>query len=168
MHIRKAREDDLEAIIRIQRKAPQAAQWTAADYATLASDPLELILVAELDRVNSPAVAGFAAFHHVIDEAELRNMAVDPAHQGQGVGIKLVAEGRRRLLKLGVKRIFLEVRASNITAQRLYFSTGFILHSRRRDYYRDPPEDALILSLELTPGPEVRQSRADPPETLRG
>jgi ribosomal-protein-alanine acetyltransferase len=155
MRIRNASEDDLEAILRIQGRARQAAQWTAADYATLAGDPLGLILVAELDRVSSPALAGFAAFHHVIDEAELRNMAVDPAHRGQGVGSELVAEGRRRLLELGVRRIFLEVRASNITAQRLYFSTGFGLHSRRRDYYRDPPEDALILSLELTPAPEV-------------
>ncbi len=155
MHIRQARADDVEAIIQIQSKAPEAAQWTAADYATLAGDPLGLILVAEVDRVSSPALAGFAAFHHVIDEAELRNMAVDPAHRGQGVGSELVAEGRRRLLELGVRRIFLEVRASNARAQRLYFSMGFGLHSRRRDYYRDPLEDALILSLELTPALEV-------------
>ena len=156
MHIRKVREDDLEAIVRIQSEAAQAAQWTAADYATLAGDPLGLILVAEVDRVSSPALAGFAAFHHVIDEAELRNMAVDPSHRRQGVGSELVREGGKRLLELGVRRIFLEVRASNITAQRLYFSTGFGLHSRRRDYYRDPPEDALVLSLELTPAPKMR------------
>ena len=155
MHIRKAREDDLEAIITIQRKAPQAAQWTAADYAALAGDPSGLILVVELDRVSLPALAGFAAFHHVIDEAELRNMAVDPSQRGQGVGGELVAEGRRRLLELGVRRMFLEVRASNIAAQRLYFSMGFNLHSLRSDYYRNPSEDALILSLELTPSPEV-------------
>jgi [ribosomal protein S18]-alanine N-acetyltransferase len=155
MRIRKAREDDLEGIMRIQSEAAQAAQWTAADYATLASDPLGLILVAEVDRVSSPALAGFAAFHHVIDEAELRNMAVHPAHRGQGVGSELVAEGRRRLLELGVRRIFLEVRASNIAAQRLYFSMGFNLHSRRSDYYRDPSEEALILSLDLTPALDV-------------
>jgi len=155
MHIRKAREDDLEAIIRIQSSAPQVSQWTAADYAVLAGDPLGLVLVAELDRMSSPAVAGFAAFHYVMDQAELRNIAVEPTHQRKGIGRELIAEGRRRLLELGIRRVFLEVRASNAMAQRLYFSAGFRLHSLRRDYYRDPPEDALILTLELTPAPEV-------------
>jgi len=155
MHIRNAREDDLEAIIEIQSKAPEVAPWTAGDYANLAADPLGLLLVAELDRMGPPAVAGFAAFHYLMDEAELRNLAVDPAQRRQGVGRELVAEGRRRLLELGVRRLFLEVRASNIAAQRLYFSAGFRLFSLRMDYYRDPPEDALILALELTPTPEV-------------
>ena len=149
MPIRNAREDDLEEIIQIQSKAPEVAQWTAGDYANLAADPLGLLLVAELDRESSPALAGFAAFHHVADEAELRNIAVDPAHRRQGVGRELVAEGRRRLLELRVRRIFLEVRASNIAAQRLYFSAGFRLHSRRKDYYDDPLEDGLVLSLAL-------------------
>jgi ribosomal-protein-alanine N-acetyltransferase len=150
MHIRPAREDDLEAIIRIQSSVPQASQWTAADYASLAGDPLGLILVAEIVATSPPAVAGFAAFHYVIDEAELRNMAVDPLHQRRGSGRELLAEGRRRLLGLGVKRIFLEVRASNIPAQRLYYSAGFGLHSRRKDYYSDPAEDGLVLWLALS------------------
>ena len=150
MHIRQAREDDIEAIIRIQNKAPEASQWTAADYASLAGDPMGLILVAEFDGMSPPALAGFAAFHYVIDVAELRNMAVDPVHQRRGVGRELLAEGRRRLPGQGVKRIFLEVRASNLPAQRLYYSAGFGLHSRRRDYYRDPLEDALVLWLALS------------------
>jgi ribosomal-protein-alanine N-acetyltransferase len=162
MHIRKAQEDDLEAIMRIQGKAPKAAQWTVADYANLISDPLGLVLIAELASTSPPTLAGFAAFHYVMDEAELRNMAVDPAHQRQGVGRELVAEGRRRLLELAVRRIFLEVRASNSVAQRLYFSAGFRLRSRRRDYYRDPPEDALILALELTPAREASAPNRNP------
>jgi len=149
MHIRKANEDDLEAIVRIQGKTTQAAQWTRADYASLIANSQGLILIVELDSTRPSTLAGFAAFHRVMDEAELRNMTVDPAHQGQGVGRQLLAEGRRRLLELGVKRIFLEVRASNIPAQRLYYSEGFSLHSRRRDYYSDPREDALVMSLAI-------------------
>ena len=149
MRIRTARDEDLAGLIAIQGRTPQAAQWTEADYARLCSDPWGLILVAELDSPSAPALAGFAAFHRVMDEAELRNMAVDPAYQGQGVGRELLAEGRRRLLEWEVTRIYLEVRASNLPAQRLYFSAGFSLHSRRRDYYHDPQEDALVLSLAL-------------------
>ncbi len=147
MRIRKLCKEDLAAILSIQSKTPQAAQWTQADYASLAVDPLGLILVAELDTMTPPTIAGFVAFHRVIDEAELRNMAVAPAHQRQGVGQELLAEGRRRLLEQGVRRIYLEVRASNISAQRLYYSAGFGLRSRRRDYSNDPREDALVLAL---------------------
>jgi ribosomal-protein-alanine acetyltransferase len=157
MRIRKACDDDLAAIVSIQSRTPQAAQWTLADYAQLSGDPLGLILIAELDSMSPPTLAGFAAFHHVVDEAELRNMAVDPAHQQQGVGRELLAEGRRRLLEQGVRQIYLEVRASNVPAQRLYYSAGFCLHSRRRDYYSDPPEDGLVLSLVNTEEQGKRQ-----------
>ena len=151
MRIRSATNYDLEAIVSIQSRTLQAAQWTQADYANLAGDPLGLILVAELDTMNPPTIAGFAAFHRIMDEAELRNMAVAPAHQRQGVGRELLAEGRRRLLEQGVSRIYLEVRTSNISAQGLYYSAGFGLCSRRRDYYNNPREDALVLSVELSP-----------------
>jgi len=151
MRIRKVSKEDVAAIVSIQRQTPQAAQWTTADYANLAGDPSGLILVAELDTVTPPMIVGFVAFHRVIDEAELRNMAVDPAHQRQGVGRQLVAEGRRRLLEQGAKQVFLEVRASNVAAQRLYYSAGFALCSRRKDYYNDPGEDGLVLSLRLSP-----------------
>jgi len=155
MHIRKVSGDDLEAILSIQSETPQAAQWTQADYAKLAGDPLGLILVAELDTTTPPRIAGFAAFHRVMDEAELRNMAVAPAHQRQRVGRELLAEARRRLWDLGVRQIYLEVRASNLAAQRLYYSAGFRLRSRRNDYYGNPREDGLVLALELAPPLEV-------------
>ena len=147
MRIRRFSNEDLAAIMSIQSKTPQAAQWTQADYASLAADPLGLILVAELDTVTPPMIVGFGAFHCVIDEAELRNMAVDPAHQRQGAARELLDEGRRRLLEQGAKQIYLEVRASNLAAQRLYYSAGFGLRYRRRDYYNDPREDGLVLVL---------------------
>ncbi|MGO8734672.1 MAG: ribosomal protein S18-alanine N-acetyltransferase [Terriglobia bacterium] len=147
MRIREFSNEDLAAIMSIQSKTPQAAQWTQADYASLAADPLGLILVAELDTVTPAVIVGFGAFHRVIDEAELRNMAVDPAHQQQGAARELLAEGRRRLLEQGAKQIYLEVRASNLPAQRLYYSAGFGLRYRRRDYYHDPREDGLVLVL---------------------
>ena len=151
MHIRPCSNEDLPGIMSIQRRTPPAAQWTQADYAQLAGDASGLILVVELDRTTPPTLAGFAAFHQVMDEAELRNMAVDPAHQRRGMGREILREGERRLAERGVMQIYLEVRASNIPAQRLYYSAGFGLRSRRTGYYHDPREDALVLSLELAP-----------------
>jgi len=147
MRIRQASEADLEAIVSVQNMTSQAARWTQADYASWVGDPAALILVAELDTATPPTIVGFAAFRRLLDEAELRNMAVDPAYQRRSVGRELLAQGRKRLAEQGVRRIYLEVRPSNLPALRLYYSEGFRLHSRRKDYYNDPPEDALVLSL---------------------
>jgi ribosomal-protein-alanine N-acetyltransferase len=101
--------------------------------------------------MDPPKLLGFAAFHRIIDEVEVRNMAVDPEHRQQGIGRGLLVTAREHMLRAGAKRIFLEVRASNKPAQSLYYSIGFALHSVRKDYYREPQEDALVLAMELYP-----------------
>jgi len=154
MKVRQFEREDLEAILAIQDKTPLASHWTDADYLRLAAEPGGMVLVAELETMTPPKVLGFAAIQRIIDEAELLNIAVDPQHQHQGVGRALVEEARLRLLRLGAKRVFLEVRRSNATALHLYYSAGFGLHSQRKDYYRDPPDDAYILCLELF-APEI-------------
>jgi ribosomal-protein-alanine N-acetyltransferase len=151
MKVRTFEKQDLHEILAIQAKNPQAAQWPEADYVRLVADSRGTILVAELETMTPPKVLGFAAFYRIIDEAELRNIAVDPAHLRQGVGRALVADGRKRLLEAGAKRIFLEVRPSNQAALKLYYSSGFGLHSRRKDYYHEPTEDAYVLAAELSP-----------------
>jgi ribosomal-protein-alanine N-acetyltransferase len=148
-------ERDLPAIQAMQSKCPAAAQWHEDDYLRLAGDPCGMILVAEHARARPPHIVGFAAFHRVIEEAELRNLAADPAHQRQGVARSLLEEGIRMLQESGARRIFLEVRASNHPALALYASLGFGLHSTRKDYYQSPIEDALVMALDITPGSET-------------
>lgn len=151
MRTRLATKDDIRGILVVQQKCPEAARWLAADYERLMDDPGGKVLVAELAATDSPKILGFAAFHRIIDEAELRNMAVDPDHRDQGIGRALLELARDRMLEAGAKRVFLEVRITNKAAQSLYYSVGFAIHSIRRDYYRDPAEDALVLALELHP-----------------
>ena len=151
MRIRLADKDDLRVIVAMQEKSPEAVHWTQDDYERLMDDAGGKILVAELPTMDPPKILGFAAFHRVIDEVEVRNMAVDPEHRHQGVGRALLETARDRLMQAGAKRVFLEVRASNKPALSLYYSIGFAMHSRRADYYRDPQEDALVLALELHP-----------------
>ena len=69
----------------------------------------------------------------------------------QGAGRALLALARDQLLAAGAKRVYLEVRQSNKSAQALYFSAGYAIHSLRKDYYRNPNEDALVLGWELRP-----------------
>ena len=128
MKVRQFGRQDLSAVLAIQARNPQAAPWVELDYLRLAEEPSGLILVAELETMTPEKVLGFAACHRIIDEAELRNIAVDPAHHRQGVGRALLEEARRRLLEAGAKRIFLEVRQSNQPALQLYYSIGFGMH----------------------------------------
>ena len=151
MKIRLASKDDIRGILAVQQKSSEAARWTLGDYERLLEDPGGRVLVADLPTMDPPKILGFAAFHRIIDEVELRNMAVDPNHREQGIGRALLVAARDRMLRAGAKRVFLEVRASNKPAQLLYYSLGFAINYLRKDYYRDPEEDALVLSLELYP-----------------
>ena len=159
MKIRQFSKEDVHAVLAIQAKCPQVAPWLERDYLRLADEPGGIILVAELETMEPPKVLGFAAFYRIIDEAELRNIAVDPEHQRQGVGRALLGEASKRLMEAGAKRILLEVRPSNKAALGLYYSAGFGLRSLRKDYYRDPQEDALVLALELFPPVTTGEAR---------
>lgn len=149
-------ESDLGAVYAIQVECRQSAQWRERDYVVLAGDPGGLVLVAEAGGTRQPHITGFAAFYRVGAEAELRNLAVEPSHQRQGHGRALLTEGIRLLHAMGVRCVFLEVRASNQAANALYQLTGFQVLYTRHNYYYDPMDDALVMSrdLEITKGEE--------------
>jgi len=149
MKIRACADDDLAAIYAIQSKCPQLAQWRQEDYYHLLYDPLGTILVAEVGDANLPRVTGFAAFRRVMEEAELRNLAIDHLYRRKGLGHALLSAGVRAMQQSGVCRIFLEVRASNQPALAFYRAAGFKLLHTRRDYYHDPVEDALVMACDI-------------------
>jgi len=94
-------------------------------------------------------VLGYFVAWVVEDEIHLGNLAVHPDRQGEGTGQllldHLVEEARRR----GGRMITLEVRESNMGAQRLYLRNGFRPIAIRRRYYPDNHEDAIVMMLEL-------------------
>jgi ribosomal-protein-alanine N-acetyltransferase len=155
MTIRGCRDDDLERLHAIQSLCPQAAQWRPQDYLHLAHDPLGTILVADIEQGSSSRLVGFAAFHRVLDDAELRNLAVDPSHQRQGIARALLAAGIQALRVMGSRRLLLEVRASNRPAVALYHAAKFHLLYTRRNYYKNPDEDALIMVRGFSTGTDV-------------
>jgi ribosomal-protein-alanine N-acetyltransferase len=149
MNIRPFADADLAAVHAIQVQCPQAAQWRPEDYGHLTRGRGGTVLVAEIAGANPPEVAGFIAFHRVMDEAELRNLAVHPAHQRKGIARALAEAGFRALQAAGVRRLFLEVRASNQPALAFYASAGFQLLYTRRDYYENPVEDAQVMARDI-------------------
>ena len=95
-------------------------------------------------------VLGFAIVATVLDQAELHNIAIDPALQGQGLGRQLLDRVIEQL-PAEAKNLYLEVRVSNIPAIRLYQNRGFVQIAERRDYYKTEfgREDALIMGLQM-------------------
>jgi ribosomal-protein-alanine N-acetyltransferase len=87
-----------------------------------------------------------------MDEGELANLAVAASDRGQGVGAALLDAMLDDASARGTLQVYLEVRESNAAARRLYASKGFEEIGRRKQYYRSPTEDALILRRTLEPG----------------
>jgi ribosomal-protein-alanine N-acetyltransferase len=94
-------------------------------------------------------LAGAVAWRETAGELEILNLAVGPAWRRRGIGRGLMERAMEGLAARGVGRVFLEVRASNAGAQAFYSQLGFAEAGRRRDYYREPAEDALLLSRTL-------------------
>ncbi len=109
--------------------------------------PALRVLVAERDG----EVAGYLVSQLVLDEVEIQNLAVTPAHRRMGIGRALILRAIGEAAAWGVRRISLEVRQSNEAAQRLYTALGFESVSRRRDYYQRPREDAIVLVRGIAP-----------------
>ena len=86
---------------------------------------------------------GFLALQQLVGELEITNIAVKKAHQGEGWGSQLLAH-----LDHVDFPIFLEVRASNTSAQALYQKFGFEVIGKRQRYYHEPVEDAIIMKRE--------------------
>ncbi|MES2821798.1 MAG: ribosomal protein S18-alanine N-acetyltransferase [Pseudomonadota bacterium] len=94
---------------------------------------------------------GHGVINVIIDEAHLLNITVKPQSQGRGLGLRLLERLMARALELKAGECFLEVRASNQSAYRLYERYGFNEVGRRRDYYPavGGREDALVMACSL-------------------
>ncbi|NCB60972.1 MAG: ribosomal-protein-alanine N-acetyltransferase [Gammaproteobacteria bacterium] len=90
---------------------------------------------------------GFYIADVLLDESTLMNICIDPAWQGQGLGQQLLTHYLQQTAARGCTQWWLEVRASNLTAQNLYRKAGFREVGVRKNYYRsgEVSEDALVM-----------------------
>ena len=119
--------------------------WSENSVASELKNPLSCWLVAEEDG----KVAGYVGSQTVIDESDMMNVAVHPDHRRKGIAEALVVELVEALKKRESHCLTLEVRASNEPAKALYEKLGFTQVGLRKNYYRNPKEDALILRKEF-------------------
>lgn len=140
---------DLEGIVAVDR-ASFTNPWTREMYEWEARNSD----VARIFVLRSPdgCVVGYCAGWLIFDELHINNLAVTPEWRRRGLGAFLVRTVLGLAAGEGAARATLEVRASNLSARRLYEALGFVEAGVRRGYYTNPPEDALILWLERLPG----------------
>lgn len=94
-------------------------------------------------------VLGYLGLHHVLDEGYIANIAVDPLFRRQGIASALLADAETFARAAGLSFLTLEVRQSNAGAQALYRNHGFLPVGVRKQYYRDPREDAILMTYQL-------------------
>ena len=144
--IRAANIDDLGAILALEQAAAEAAHWSADHYKSrLQSEPQAArFLVAES---NDPKeVSGFLCARIIgpVNEWEIENLVVDEKFRRQGIGAQLLGSLIENWEATAATELFLEVRESNTAARALYERHGLREAGRRRSYYRDPSEDAIL------------------------
>lgn len=138
------RPDHITQVLDIERRS-FSTPWSSISFANETRNPYSIALVALL----GGRVIGYICASQRLDEGHILNLAVHHDHRRKGIARHLLGIVLERL-KLGRCRfVYLEVRASNLPARRLYEDAGFREIGRRRLYYIAPEEDAVVMMLEL-------------------
>jgi ribosomal-protein-alanine N-acetyltransferase len=144
---------DIPALIELERQCPTAAHWSDQQYEQLFRNdeggPRRLVLVVE-GGAETPRVLGFMIANRIGPEWELENIVVAPAVRKQHLGSRLLAELLLRAHDTNSEAIFLEVRESNVPARALYQRLSFVESGRRKSYYANPAEDAILYRRNLS------------------
>ena len=143
MTIERMNETHVAAVAALE-KLCFADPWSLSSIASELNNPLALWLVA----VEDGDLIGYIGSQSVMGESDMMNVAVHPDHRRKGVGEMLVLALCEALSGENTS-LALEVRSSNAPAISLYEKLGFVQVGLRRNYYRNPKEDALILRKEL-------------------
>ena len=141
--IRKMTVDDISAVVELDQKS-FSLPWPERSFRfELTDNPAARCWVAELDG----NVVAMIVVWLIVDEAHVATLATHPEYRRQGIGRRLLAYALRQMMQDGARSSFLEVRASNLPAQEMYQKFGYEATGRRRHYYRDNDEDAILMSL---------------------
>ena len=140
--IRKACIEDSDNIALLEAEAFEEP-LTAEGVTRAVLDEHVCVNIAEVDGM----FAGYCIIHHAADEAELSTIAVDKRYRGQRIAQNLLENAIKE--NNLIKNLFLEVRDSNRSAQALYTRMGFEEVGRRKAFYKNPVEDARLLTLHI-------------------
>lgn len=139
-------DSDMDRIFAIEQAA-HSVPWSLGTLKNSQGERYHNLKICEGDQI-----LGFAICQYVLDEANLFNIAIDPAYQGKGFGETLLRQLIADLAEKNIATLWLEVRQSN-PAQKLYEKLGFNQVDIRKNYYPTTDggrENAVIMALYLT------------------
>lgn len=145
MRVRPMQESDLERIMEIEHASFSSPWASNAFQSELKENEYARYFCLELDG----QVIGYMGLWFILEEGHITNVAIAPEYRGKQRGEALMQSVIQTMVKEGMERMTLEVRASNSRAKRLYERLGFITAGVRKGYYSDNREDALIMWLNL-------------------
>ena len=144
MIVRRMTLDDLTAVIALD-KLSFTLPWPERSFRfELTDNPASRCWVVDLDG----RIVGMIVAWLLVDEAHIATIATHPDHRRQGVARKLLTHALRYMSKEGAVNSFLEVRESNVSAQEMYRQFGYEAVGRRKRYYKDTDEDAILMNLD--------------------
>jgi len=138
--IRPATINDVSEIIALERSVENAAHWSREQYESRLKDGCLLVAVSD------GQLSGFICARVLLGEWEIENIVVGQDFLRRGIATALLNALLEAAKKANNPTLHLEVRESNLAAQRLYAKHGFHQVGKRPNYYRDPPEDAILYS----------------------
>jgi ribosomal-protein-alanine N-acetyltransferase len=142
--IRKMTLEDIPAIVQLDQVS-FSLPWPERSFRFEVTDnPASRCWVAEIDR----RIAGMVVAWLFVNEVHIATIATHPDFRRMGIGSRLLSHTLLQALEEGARSSFLEVRESNLAAQEMYRRFGYEEAGRRRRYYRDNDEDAILMSLE--------------------
>ncbi|RJQ38280.1 MAG: ribosomal-protein-alanine N-acetyltransferase [Nitrospiraceae bacterium] len=145
--IRQMTKDDLSSVVEIERLS-FTTPWSETLFFNELYKQRSIPKVA----VIGDRIAGYICANHVADEGHILNLAVHPDFRGKGIAKILVKHILEELKDTACRFLYLEVRASNNAARKLYEGFGFNVVGTRKIYYTEPNEDAVIMMLRLDSG----------------
>ncbi len=146
MEIMEMTEADLDEVMAIEKRS-FAAPWSGRLFRETLAFPLSVNFVARKKVDNS--MIGYANFYLIKDEAHMLNIAVAPESRKKGRAGELLGHAIQALRGRGAEEFFLEVREGNADAINLYRKFGFRMVGRRRRYYVETNEDALVMHMKV-------------------
>lgn len=141
-------EHDLLEVVEIEEQSGLSRWGWAAYYAELQGPNRDLMLIAKPTLEGAP-IAGYIVARETAGELHINNVAVRTEFRRRGIGAALLNQVLDEACRRKANAAFLEVRSANRAAQTLYEKCGFKAIARRADYYSEPREDAVVMSLLL-------------------
>lgn len=141
--LRYMEKEDIDGVLAVEKES-FSTPWTEKLFYDEVENPRTVYFVAETD---TGEIVGYGGMWHVVDEGQITNIAVKRNYRGEGVGSKLLGSLINWAKDKGILVIQLELREGNAAAFGLYKKYGFSVVGKRKEYYKNPTEDAILMDL---------------------